>query len=118
MSIDFKSGRFNLSFDVKKDMSSEGELALDIFLPAGMYEFNVNARGQEALGTWPHMIVKFNNKHAMDVYLSDDWKEYSGIIIVDCSTNRFGIVFENDYYDEEAMEDRNLYIDGIRLRAL
>jgi len=118
VSVDFGADGFNMTFDIKKDMCCGGEFALDIFLPAGMYEFNINARGQEALGTWPHMIVKFNNKHTMDVYLNDNWMEYSGIIIVDCSINRFGIVFDNDYYDEESMEDRNLYIDGIRLKAL
>jgi len=37
---------------------------------------------------------------------------------VDCAVNRFGIVFDNDYYDEKSMKDRNLYIDGIKLKAL
>ncbi|MBU4590673.1 MAG: O-antigen ligase family protein [Candidatus Omnitrophica bacterium] len=115
---DLKTGGFELRFDIKKDMCEKGEFGIDMFLPAGMYEFKVKARGEDSSDTWPHMIVKFNNKDAMDIYVSDDWKEYSGIIIVDSSSNRFGIVFDNDYYDEGSMKDRNLYIDGISLRAL
>jgi tetratricopeptide (TPR) repeat protein len=118
MSIDFMPGCFNLSFDIKKDIYDRKEFSLDMFLPAGIYEFKVKAKGEDALNIRPHMVVKFNNKHVMDVYVSDDWKEYSGIIVVDCSNNRFGIVFDNDYYDEKSKKDRNLYIDGIKLKAL
>jgi O-antigen ligase/tetratricopeptide (TPR) repeat protein len=118
VSVDFISGGFNLGFDIKKDMYDRKEFGIDIFLPAGMYEFKIKAKGEDALSIWPHMMVKFNNKRVMDVYVSDDWKEYSGIIIVDCPANRFGIVFDNDYYDEVSMKDRNLYIDGIKLKTL
>jgi len=118
VSVDFRSGGFDLDFDIKKDIYSEEGLTLDVFLPAGIYEFKLNAKGREALGIWPRMIIKFNDKHVMDLDVIGDWKEYSGIIIVDCPANRLGIVFENDYYDEESAEDRNLHIDGIRLRTL
>ncbi len=118
IAVDLKTGSLYLRFDIKKDMCEKGEFGIDMFLPAGMYEFKVKARGEDSSDTWPHMIVKFNNKDAMDIYVSDDWKEYSGIIIVDSCSNRFGIVFDNDYYDEKSMKDRNLYIDGISLRTL
>ena len=114
---DFRTGDFNLNFDIKKDMYG-GIFSIDMFLPAGIYEISVHAKGQAALGIQPHMIVKFNDKNKIDVYVSDDWEEYSGIIVVDCSANRFDIVFDNDYYDEGSMEDRNLFIDGVRLKAL
>lgn len=118
VSIDFIPGGFNLSLDIKKDIYDKKESGADIFLPAGMYEFKIKAKGEDALSIWPHMTVMFNNKRVLDVYVGDDWKEYSGIIIVDCAANRFGIVFDNDYYDEKSMKDRNLYIDGIKLKAL
>jgi tetratricopeptide (TPR) repeat protein len=118
VSVDFVPGGFNLSLDIKKDIYDKNESGADIFLPAGMYEFKIRARGEDALNIWPHMTVMFNNKRVLDASVSGDWKEYSGIIIVDCAVNRFGIIFDNDYYDEMSGKDRNLYIDGIKLKAL
>ena len=118
VSVDFRTGGFDLSFDIKEAIYEKGELGIDMFLPAGVYEFKVKARGEGALNIWPHMTVSFNNKHAIDAYVNNDWEEYSGIAIVDSSSNRFGIVFDNDYYDAESGKDRNLYVDGIKLWIL
>ena len=118
VSVDFRVSGFNLSFDIKKDICEKGEFGIDMFLPAGIYEFKVKARGEHALNIWPRMIINFNNEHVMDLCVNYNWEEYSGIITVDSSANRFGILFDNDYYDAESGKDRNLYIDGIKLKAL
>ncbi|MBU1006215.1 MAG: O-antigen ligase family protein [Candidatus Omnitrophica bacterium] len=118
ISVDFISDSFSLDLGIKKDMCERGEFEIDIYLPAGVYELKIKAKGEDALNIWPHMEVKFNNKRVMDMHVSENWKEYTGIIIVDRAVNRLGIVFDNDYGDEETMEDRNLYIGGIQLRAL
>ena len=106
-------------FDIKRAMHSEGTMNVDLVLPAGIYEVNIRAKGKEALDVWPHMEVRFNNKISMDVYVnSNNWAFYPGVIVVDYPINRFDIIYENDYYDEEKMEDRNLYIDTIVLNTL
>jgi tetratricopeptide (TPR) repeat protein len=119
VSVDSGENGSSLSFDIKRGIYDKEESEAEVFLPAGMYEFKIKARGEDSLNIWPHMIVKFNDKRVLDVYVTGGgWKEYSGIIIVDCAVNRFGISFDNDYYDEKSRKDRNLYIDGIKLKAL
>ncbi|MBU1853005.1 MAG: O-antigen ligase family protein [Candidatus Omnitrophica bacterium] len=119
MSLDLDSETFELEFEVEKGLDREGKLSLDMILPAGIYEFNVKARGKKALDTWPHMEIMFNGKRSMDAYVNSiSWDFYPGIIVVDYPVNKFEIMFDNDYYDIEAGEDRNLYIGTIKLRLL
>ncbi|MBU1148432.1 MAG: O-antigen ligase family protein [Candidatus Omnitrophica bacterium] len=119
MSLDLKGGNFEIEFEIKKSMYSEGKFSLDVILPAGIYEFNVKARGSEAVDIWPHMKVRFNDKKSMNTYVDNEsWDFYPGIVIVDYPINRFEIIFDNDYCDIEAKEDRNLYINSIILKAL
>lgn len=119
VALDLKGRDFELEFKVEKGLHSEGALNVNLILPAGIYEFNVKARGKAALDIWPHMEVRFNDKRSMDSYVdSESWDLYPGIIVAEHPVNRFDIVYDNDYYDEENMEDRNLYVDSIRLRVL
>lgn len=119
MTADLKPDSFSIGFDIEESLYKEGKLGRDMFLPAGIYEFYVKAKGKAAAGVWPHMIIRFNDRDAMDTYVNDaDWKDYSGIIVVDYPVNRFEVVYDNDYYDPEGMEDRNLYINKVRLAPL
>lgn len=119
LSFDLGAAAFNLEFEVKKGLASEGRLGVDVIVPAGMYEFKVKARGEKAQGIWPHMEVRFNDKKSIDSYVSNKHLGfYQGIIVVDYPVNRFDIIYDNDYYDAESMEDRNLYVESITLRAL
>ncbi|MBU4342660.1 MAG: O-antigen ligase family protein [Candidatus Omnitrophica bacterium] len=112
-------GGVDLEFELNKGLHKEGSLIIDVVLPAGIYEFDVRAKGKSAKGIWPHMALRCNNENAVDVFVNDsDWKDYSGIIVVDYPVNSFEIIFDNDYYDEKTMEDRNLYVDSIRLSSL
>lgn len=116
---DIKPAGFEVEFLIQGDLIKEGSVKKDIVLPAGMYEFKIKAKGRLAEGVWPHMITRFNNKDAMDAYVNDaEWKEYSGIIVIDSPVNSLEIVYDNDYYNPENMEDRNLYIGGVRMRSL
>jgi len=119
LSHDIKPDGFEVKFLMQEDMINEGSIKKNIVLPAGMYEFKIKARGRAADGVWPHMIARFNGKDAMDAYVDNaEWKQYSGIIIVDFPVNNLEIVYDNDYYNPENMEDRNLYIGGVTMRAL
>lgn len=110
---------FEVGFDLKKRLHNEGNVGLDVILPAGIYEFSVRAKGEKAADIWPHMTVKFNDRIAIDRQVNDALlKDYVGIAIVDYPVNRFEVGYDNDYYNTEKNEDRNLYIEGITLRSL
>jgi len=119
LSRDIKPAGFEVEFLIQGDLIKEGSVKNDIVLPAGMYEFRIKAKGKAADGVWPHMIARFNGKDAMDVHVNDaEWKEYSGIIVIDSPFNSLEIAYDNDYYNPENMEDRNLYIGGVKMRPL
>ena len=119
LSLDLDSHRLEMVLDVNERLRKEGYLNLDVVLPAGIYEFSIRAKGKRALGIWPHMIIRFNDKNFIESYVNnEDWGGYPGIIVADYPLNRFEILFDNDYYDEETKEDRNLYVDSIKLRML
>jgi tetratricopeptide (TPR) repeat protein len=119
ISIDFRANDFQLDLNVQKVLHREGMVGMDLVLPSGIYEFEVKAQGKKAANIWPHMIVKFNGKEKLEAFVSySDPKNYSGITVVDFPINRFEIVYDNDYYDARNKDDRNLYIQGIVLRAL
>jgi len=104
---------------IRGKLNKEGSLSQDVILAAGIYEFNVEAKGDIAQDLGPHIIVKFNGREAMNVYVNDvDWRYYPGIIVVDYPVNRFDIIYDNDYYNPETKEDRNLYIGSIKLKVL
>ena len=119
VSYDIKPAGFEVEFLIQDDLIKEGSVKNDIVLPAGMYEFRIKANAKAAEGVWPHMIVRFNGRDAMDTYVNDaEWKEYGGIVVIDSLFNSLEIVYDNDYYNPENMEDRNLYIDGVKMRHL
>ena len=119
LSLDQRANGFDVEFELKEGLHNEASLIVDVILPAGIYEFYVRARGKSAKGIWPHMRVMCNNEDSADVFVSDpEWRDYPGIIVVDSPVNSFEIIFDNDYYDEKTMEDRNLYVDSIRLSNL
>ena len=119
VSLDLEPDSFELEFDITRDMHSEGKFNVDVILPPGIYEFNIKARGKKAIGIWPHMAVRVNGESSVDAHVNDIyWDDYAGILVVDYPVNRFEIAFDNDYYDLDSKEDRNLYVNSIRLKSL
>lgn len=117
--IDTGPGGFDVRFSVKENLYKDGTFTKEMILPAGIYEVRINAKGQKAGGMWPHMIIRFNGVDIMDAYIDKgSYDIYSGIAIVDYPVNELDILYDNDYYDPETKEDRNLYIDGIGLKSL
>lgn len=119
-SKEFQSYGFTAQFEINKKLYNNMTIDIDIVMPSGVYRFDIIARGEDALNIWPHMIVMFNKKSILDSYVNEaSWKRYKGIIIVDNSmTNKFEFIYDNDYYDPNDNEDRNLYIDRIELSTL
>nr|MBU1328635.1 O-antigen ligase family protein [Candidatus Omnitrophota bacterium] len=105
--------------DVKGRLYKEETISQEVILPAGMYELNIEAKGEKAQGVGPHMIVRFNCVDIMEVYVdSSDWTYYQGIIVVDYPVNSIDIIYDNDYYDAKTKEDRNLSIGSLKLKVL
>jgi tetratricopeptide (TPR) repeat protein len=119
ISADFRANDFQLDLNVKEVLYKEAVIGLNLILPSGIYEFEIKAHGKKAANIWPHMIVRFNGKEALDTFVNySDTRSYNGIAVVDFPTNRFEIIYDNDYYDARNKDDRNLYIQGIMLRTL
>ena len=117
-SVDLGPHNFEITFDYKERLC-RGKQGLDMVLPDGIYIFHIKARGKKADDIWPHMIVKFNNRNVLNTYVNDvTWKDYQGIIVADYPVNRLDIIYDNDCYGHENTEDRDLYIDEIRLNNL
>src|SRR3989338_1328114 len=88
VSYDIKPAGFEVEFLIQENLIKEGSVKNDIVLPAGMYEFRIKANAKAAEGVWPHMIVRFNGRDAMDTYVNDaEWKEYGGIVVIDSLFN-------------------------------
>ena len=49
---------------------------------------------------------------------SSDWAYYQGVIVVDYPVNSIDIIYDNDYYNAETKEDRNLSIGSLKLKVL
>jgi len=112
------SGDVDIRLGVSGKLNKPGSITQDVILPSGIYEFNIEARGDMAQGIGPHIRVKFNGSDVMDTYIdSEEWGYYPGIIITDYPVNRIEIIYDNDYYNPNTKEDRNLYIGSIKLKA-
>ena len=124
ISSNFNSHDFYIKFELEEDyckekLYKEGKFCIDAVLPAGVYELLIKAKGKDAINIWPHMVVKFNGKNSMDVYINEpEWKYYKGVIIVDYPVNKIEMIYDNDYYDPENAENRVLYVSEITLNSL
>ncbi|MDP2922078.1 MAG: O-antigen ligase family protein [Candidatus Omnitrophota bacterium] len=112
-------GNFKAVFAMKEDIYAAGKRTKELFLPPGVYGFDLKARGDPALGEWPRMAVSFNGKEVINTYVtSRKWSDYTGIFIVDYAVNKLEIRYDNDFCDREMDEDRNLYIGNLGLKNL
>lgn len=74
---------------------------------------SVNARGEEAYGGWPHMIVSVNGSPIGDVTVDSEWyAEYTFDFLPSAGPQQISVSFDNDVYAPPDV-DRNLVVDKV-----
>lgn len=82
-------------------------------------EIEIDARGTLANSTWPIMEVWFDGKKIQNITVSSE--ETSAYFIQLNGTRGMHVLdlaFINDYYNNATKENRNLYIDNIRINEM
>ena len=93
-----------------------GTIYAPIKLDAGEYTIVIRARGTQADGIFPYMIVGLDGEEiGEDLVDSSKWKEYPFNITTDGGIKVLSVKFINDGSNAEKGEDRNLYVEKARI---
>jgi hypothetical protein len=97
---------------------SNGYIAEDISIPeAGMYEISIRMRGTPAEAVWAYAELRIDGAaEALIPTESKDYQVYTATINIAEGERNVAIAFINDRYLPAINEDRNLYVDWIRIR--
>jgi len=100
---------------------SDGTLAATVEVPSdGSYRISARAGGTSADGTPPEMAFVVDGKaiDRVDVEASKASPE-SHVVSTDLSAgdHQIGVRFTNDYHDGQTGDDRNLYVDRLKVAA-
>lgn len=79
----------------------------------GNYLFGVTARGTQAYGEYPRMVLRIDGKFQDAVVVeSETWRLYSLSAELSTGQHELALAFTNDAWDPP--DDRNLYMDQVR----
>ncbi len=94
---------------------SDGAISQPVLFPAsGRYVFAIRAKADLALGVGARLVVKIDGVRVGAVMVeSVDLNDYVLEANVTVGIHRVALAFNNDYYDEAAGEDRNLFLDRL-----
>jgi hypothetical protein len=82
---------------------------------AGTYQLVLVAKGTYAGKDWPIADVKVNNQWVKKIKVATaDWQEFVLTVKLKKGDNTWSATFTNDYF-RNAKEDRNLYVDKIKI---
>jgi hypothetical protein len=94
--------------------SSDCRVVVD--LPAGDFVFRFSARGIQALDEWPYMQILLNGEIIGGEWVSSSiWDPYVFKQKLDGGRYLISVEFINDYFREETLEDRNLYVGDLEI---
>jgi choline-sulfatase len=81
----------------------------DLYLPGGLVEFKITAKGDLAGNENPRLgIYLDNNKLAQIEITGSEKATYSAVSPVMEGMHRLEVIFENDFYDSKTKADRNV----------
>ncbi len=83
----------------------------------GRILIKIKAKGDEAYGVWPYMVVELNGQEIGEASVnSEQWKEYEFKADTDGSIKTLSVTFVNDACDEKKGIDRNLYVGEVEVQ--
>ncbi len=95
---------------------SNGNVSTNHTFTANPVTLRVTARGSQALDVWPNMIVSVGGSQVGQVVVnSATWTQFDFPVTTTAGTKSIAIAFNNDYYDQGAGQDRNLYVDKVQV---
>jgi hypothetical protein len=101
------------------DLRRIGTSWLETTLPEGDFLFRIEARGQQARGEWPYMVVMLNDEMLGGEWVSsEEWTFFSYQKKLKSGRYRISVEFINDWFMESLGEDRNLFIWGLDIIQL
>ena len=93
-----------------------GTMSAIINVPKDPAVLTIQAKGEQADGIYPYMIVELDDKEIGEMFVSNnEWKEYSFPVRTSAGIKVLSITFCNDGGDANKHEDRNLYIGEARI---
>jgi len=94
-----------------------GEIQQKIYFRDSLSRLILYAKGSQAAGAYPYLIVKLDDEVIDAFYLnSPRFKSFYTIIQTAPGEHVIGLEFVNDYYDSESRQDRNIWIERIELQ--
>jgi len=95
-------------------MYCTGTMYTLISFPEGKKLLKIKAKGSQAKGFYPYMIVDIDGKEVGSIFVNNtEWRWYTFEVNTDGGLRVLAITFANDYcfkHNGKIVEDRNLYI--------
>lgn len=86
----------------------------NMFLEKGSYVITLEANGKSANNIFPHIKIMYGNTKLKEFYVEKEIKKWNiGFELKSDSKDELYLEFDNDFSNEK--EDRNLYIESIKL---
>jgi len=84
--------------------------------PEGKAIIKIQAKGSQANGIWPYMIVELDGEEMGEIFVdSAEWKEYNFDINTNSDIKVLSVTFANDGTNKLKKEDRNLYVGSVHI---
>ena len=100
----------------KGNMYWTGMVSMAVDVPAGEAKIKIKAKGSEAFGIWPYMVVELDGVEIGETFVDGgEWKEYAFSVDTDGGTKVLSVSFMNDGGDKKKGTDRNLYVGKVRI---
>lgn len=99
---------------------SNGLIETSVRFPAtGTYQFFVTAKGSYGGEAWPLMEVRIDGARvgAPISVNSSSWKTFNLSAAVSAGSHRVALAFVNDYSNSSTGEDRNLWVETLRIQT-
>lgn len=101
------------AFESAWNIWTNGNISTTHTFQAKPTRISVNARGEEAYGVWPHMVVSVNGSPIGNVTVDTEWySEYTFDFLPSAGPQQIRVSFDNDAYAPPD-NDRNLVVDKV-----
>ena len=98
------------------NMYWNGTIDTAIKLPRGKIAIIIRAKGEQAYGVWPYMVVELEGEEIGEEFVnSAEWKPYAFEVGTDGGIKILSVSFLNDDGDRQEGIDRNLYVGEARI---
>jgi hypothetical protein len=97
-----------------------GTMYAPVYIPKGVVSLEIDAKGEEACGVWPYMVVEIDGEEVGGTFVgSAEWKKYIfETRSLKEGTGVIGISFINDASEPEKQKDRNLYVGAAKITKI